>query len=117
MPEHIHRLKRHIYPNGTKVYFCTNDCTFKVDVAFALGKKVLCNICNNEFIMNEYSVKLAKPHCTNCGKMRIKTADGKGKFISKNSPTESIADLGKSAVSSLKQRLGSVTIMEKDEDL
>lgn len=117
MKEHIHKLKRHVYSNGTKVYFCTNDCSFKVDVQLALGKKVLCNICGEEFIMNEYSIKLAKPHCTDCGKTKIKTADGTSKFISKNRPVKAIAELGQNAVSSLRERLGSVTVMEKEEDI
>src|SRR4030095_10636533 len=117
MVEHIHKLKRHVYSNGTKVYFCTNNCSFKVDVALALGKEVLCNICNEPFFMNEYSIKLAKPHCGNCGKTKIKDAEGKNRFISNNRPTQAIAEMGQNAVSSLKQRLGSVTVMEKDEDI
>lgn len=115
--EHLHKLKRHVYPNGTKVYFCTNNCNFKVDVAFALGKEVLCNICDTPFTMNEYSIKLAKPHCANCGKMKVKDGEGKSRFISKGRPIPAIAELGKSSVNELRQRLGSVTIMEKDEDI
>jgi len=116
--EHTHKLKRHIYPNGTKVYFCILDCTFKVEAAFALGKVVLCNICNEPFPMNEYSIKLAKPHCNACGKMKIKDPDGKARFINKGRPTQAIADLGKSAISSMKDRMaGRVVAMEKDEDI
>lgn len=66
--------------------------------------------------MNEYSIKLAKPHCSGCGKMQI-TENGKKKYVSKGRPIESVASLGKTAVSSLKERLGSVVTMEKDEDI
>ncbi len=115
--DHIHKLKRHTYNNGTKVYFCVNDCNFKVEVALALGKIVLCNICGKDFKMNEYSIKLAKPHCTNCGKVKIKDADGNAKFISKGRPIAAIADLGQQAVSSLKDRMSKVVTLESDEDI
>lgn len=67
--------------------------------------------------MNEYSIKLVKPHCQNCGKIKIKDHDGKSRFINKGRPVPAIAELGKSAVNDLKQRLGSVTVIEKDEDI
>lgn len=115
--EHIHKFKRHTYPNGTKVYFCTMDCTFKIEAAFALGKVCLCNICDEPFKMNEYSVKLAKPHCNSCGKIKVQDADGKTKFISKNRPAQAIADMGKAAVGSMKDRMSKVITLEKDEDI
>ena len=63
---HVHKLRRHKYSTGNSIYFCTlPDCNFKMDVALSLGKRSLCNLCGNEFIMNEYSIKLAKPHCEN----------------------------------------------------
>ena len=114
---HIHKLKRHSYPNGTKVYFCVNDCNYKVEVPLALGKTALCWICGEPFVMNEYSIKLAKPHCGKCGKIQIKDSEGNRRFISKNRPQEAIADMGHSAVQSLKERLGQVVTMEKDEDI
>lgn len=115
--EHIHKLRRHKYPNGTKVYFCTLDCNYKIEAALALGKRVLCNICGDEFIMNEYSIKLAKPHCTQCGKMKIQDAEGKNRFVSKGRPQAALADLASNSVQSLKERLGRVVTMEKDEDI
>ena len=113
---HVHKLRRHKYPNGSKVYFCTLDCSFKIDRALALGKRTICNICGDEFIMNEYSLKLAKPHCTNCGKMKI-IIDGETKFVSKGRPQTAIVDLAKNTISSLQERLGKVVIIEKDEDI
>lgn len=114
--DHIHRLKRHTYPNGTKVYFCTNDCSYKIEAAFALGKVVECNICGVEFKMNEYAVKLAKPHCAGCGKYKT-MVDGKPKFVQKGRVVEALSDLGKTSADSMKERLGKVVVMEKDEDI
>lgn len=117
--DHIHKLKRHKYTNGSKVYFCINNCTFKVDVPFALGLIVLCNICDEPFTMNEYSIKLAKPHCNKCGKMKVADPDGKARFVPKGRANQAIADLGTSAVSSLKDRMSKVVTMEPtiDEDI
>jgi hypothetical protein len=115
---HVHKLRRHSYNNGTKVFFCTlPDCNYKVDTFLALGKKAICHLCNDEFIMTEYTVKLARPHCQKCGKMKIKTASGEVKFINKNRPIQALAELGQTAVASLRERLGSVVTMEKDEDI
>lgn len=64
---HTHKLRRHKYKTGNTVYFCIlPDCSYKIAMALALGKRNLCNRCNEEFIMNEYSVRLAKPHCEKC---------------------------------------------------
>lgn len=115
--KHVHKLRRHKYPNGTKVFFCTLDCNFKIESALALGKIVLCNICGEPFSMNEYSCKLAKPHCNSCGKMKITDGDGNAKFINKGRPQAALADLATNSVTSLKERLGRVVTMEKDEDI
>lgn len=115
--DHNHRLKRTTYSSGTRVYFCTNDCSYKIEVAFALGKVVECPICGESFAMNEYSIKLAKPHCNNCGKMQVKDEDGKRKFIPKGRKVEAFSELAKSNTQSLKERLGQVVTMPKDEDL
>ena len=112
---HIHKLRRHRYSNGTKVFFCTQDCNFKIETALALGKTVLCNICNEPFTMNEYSCKLAKPHCTKCGRQAVKTEDGKLKFINKGRPVAAIAEIAQDKVSSLRERLGKVVTMERDD--
>lgn len=119
MPEHIHKLKRHKYKNGTEVYFCTLNCNFKVEVPVALGKLVICNICNEPFTMTEYTIKLARPHCSNCGKQRIKNEDGTVSFVNKSRLGVIAADLADKSVSSLRERLGTVVQMEKrvDEDI
>jgi ribosomal protein S27E len=115
--DHIHRLKKHKYKNGTPVFFCINNCSFKVEVPFALGMEVLCNTCGNPFTMTEYSLKLVKPHCNNCGKFRVVGEDGKAKFVPKGRATQALADLGKQAVSSMKDRMSKVVVMAKDEDI
>lgn len=107
--KHIHKLKKHKYKNGTAVYFCINDCNFKVEAPLALGKEVLCNICSQPFIMNEYSLKLTKPHCGNCGKVKVKGDDGKGHFINKRSANPQIlSEIAEDTTNDLKSRLEGV---------
>lgn len=65
--KHVHRLKRHTFKTGNKMYYCTlPDCSYRIAPEFALGKRSVCNICNREFILNEYSIRLAKPRCESC---------------------------------------------------
>ena len=117
-PEHIHKLKKHKYKNGTTVFFCVNDCTFKIECELAVGKRVLCNICNEPFIMNEASVKLARPHCPGCGKRLVKLPDGKRSYVNKNTSRLIAKDMADNKVSDLRTRLSSVVQMEaKDEDI
>ena len=64
---HTHKLKRLKYKSGNTIFFCClPDCTFKTNIALALGKRSLCWRCGQEFILSEYSLRLAKPHCENC---------------------------------------------------
>jgi hypothetical protein len=67
--KHVHKFKRLRYKSGNEVFFCTlPDCSAKLNPALALGKKSLCWRCGNEFIMNEYALRLSKPHCEACHK-------------------------------------------------
>lgn len=71
--QHVHKLRRHTYKTGNAVYFCAlPDCTYKISTALALGKRAMCWICGEPFIMNEYSIRLAKPHCEKCHKPKSK---------------------------------------------
>ena len=115
--EHIHKFKRYRYKNGTSVYFCTNNCHFKIEVAVSLGKECLCNICGEPFVMNEYTIKLAKPHCSNCGKIKVKNPDGTATFQSKSRIGIIAKELAAKPVESLRDRLSQVVTMERDEDL
>lgn len=113
--EHVHKFKRHTFRGGRQVYFCVLDCNYQVDAAFALGKQSICHICGNEFTMNEYSVKLARPHCKNCGKMRVKEVDGTSRFVNKARASEAIAEMNENRVESLRDRMSKVIVMDKEE--
>lgn len=68
---HVHKLKRIKYKSGNQVFFCAlPDCNYKTNIALALGKRSLCWRCGEGFVMNEYSLRLAKPHCENCHKSK-----------------------------------------------
>lgn len=65
--KHTHKFKRLKYKSGNVIFFCSlPDCTFKTNIALALGKRSICWRCSQPFIMNEYSLRLAKPHCDSC---------------------------------------------------
>jgi hypothetical protein len=67
--QHVHKLKRLRYKSGNEVFFCTlPDCSFKSNIALSLGKRSICWRCGSEFILDEYSLRLAKPHCSECHK-------------------------------------------------
>jgi hypothetical protein len=67
--KHIHKLKRVTYKSGNSIFFCTlPDCPYKSKTELVLGKRSICWRCNEPFIMNDYSLRLAKPHCENCHK-------------------------------------------------
>lgn len=72
---HIHKFKRLRYKSGNIIFFCAlPDCSQKINIALALGKRSLCWRCGNEFLITEYSLRLAKPHCESCHKPK-KVAD------------------------------------------
>jgi hypothetical protein len=67
--DHIHKFKRLRYKSGNEIFFCTlPDCNVKLNPALALGKRCLCWRCGESFILSEYSLRLAKPHCDACHK-------------------------------------------------
>lgn len=68
--DHIHKLKRIKFKTGNSVYFCALDCNFKIAVPLSLGKRVICWRCGEPFNMNEYSIRLARPHCEKCHKSK-----------------------------------------------
>ena len=66
---HAHKLKRLKYKSGNIIYHCVlPDCTIKVAPALTLGKRAICWRCGKEFLMTDYSIRLAKPHCEDCHK-------------------------------------------------
>lgn len=68
--KHVHKLKRVTYDNNDKIYFCVDDCTFKINSRLVLGKKTICNRCGREFKIDEISARQAKPHCRACDKKK-----------------------------------------------
>jgi len=67
--QHIHKLKRLTYKSGNAVFFCAlPDCSYKTNIALALGKRSICWRCGEPFVMSEYDLRLSKPHCDNCHK-------------------------------------------------
>ena len=105
--KHIHKLRRHKYKTGNIIYFCVLDCSFKVAPALAIGKTTICWICGQPFSMNEYTIRLAKPHCTNCHKPK----DGK---IFIPIPEDAMSD-DTDVIDSLKNRLAAFGSPEPEE--
>lgn len=109
--KHTHKLKRHKYSTGVAVYFCTlPDCNYKIETALALGKRSVCNLCDREFFLTEYHIKLAKPHCDACSKRKVRGTNGKNYYV-RTTKTESsnlLGTLAQTSLSELKNRLGSV---------
>ena len=105
--EHIHKFKRLIYKSGNSIFFCaTPDCKQKISIPLALGKRSICWRCGEPFVMNEYSLRLAKPHCGACHK--AKKNDSLESLIS-NIPQEvetlSLADRLNQTIQSAKQEM------------
>lgn len=115
--KHTHKLKRHRYKTGNTVYFCIlPDCHFKLDVALALGKRVLCYLCGNEFIMNEYTIKLANPHCDSCSKRKVEDSDGKRHYVRPNT-LPIISSMASDNNEDLRSRLNNAISPTVDEDI
>ena len=108
------------------MFFCTlPDCDYKVAVKLALGKRCICNRCDKPFILNEYSIRLVKPHCDEChkskdGKLAIKTSE----FLSKPMTLDEIiedqlTEGHRSSSSSLLEKLARATHkpVESDEEI
>lgn len=114
--KHTHRLKRHKYSTGNAVYFCTLNCHFKIECPLALGMKSICNICGQEFTMSEYSIKLAKPHCERCSKIKVKGSDGKNHYVRRDS-LPVMASLAQDTAQDLRERLNAAVAVDSEEDI
>lgn len=114
--KHTHKLRRHKYKSGEFVFFCIlPDCHFKISSAFALGKRCLCNLCGNEFIITEYTLRLVKPHCDACSKQKVKGLDGKNHYIRRTS-LPIVASLAAETSKDLRDRMEDIT-REAEEDV
>ena len=115
---HVHKLKRHIYPKtGNAIYFCTlPDCHHKIDVALALGKTTICNHCGDEFTITESTLKLKFPHCSNCGKVRVKNEDGTYR-LAKKVQNHILDSVPLASANELRSRLDSLTSVANEDDI
>lgn len=112
---HTHKFRRHTYKSGNKVYFCTLNCSFKIECALALGHECICNLCGIPFTMSEYTVKLKLPHCDSCSKRKVVDSEGNAKFVRSNIATEVLTSMAEDSAQSLSDRLkATVTVMDDD---
>lgn len=114
---HTHRFRRHTYKSGNKVYFCTLDCTFKIDCQLALGQATICNICGQPFIMSEYALKLKLPHCDKCSKRKIVDSEGNTRFVRSNLVDEVLTSVADDTAKSLSERLKATITVQVDDDI
>lgn len=111
---HTHKLKKHKYKTGNSVFFCTlPSCHYKIEVPLAVGKESLCNICGEPFILNETSLKLVRPHCSNCGRREVKDAEGRKHYVKKIG-NNILSDVAADHTQSLKERLEAITAKSTD---
>ena len=61
-------------PKATKIYYkcAIPGCIHKVEKPFAVGRFSICNICNEQFVLDSVSLQLSKPHCARCTKSEKK---------------------------------------------
>lgn len=119
--DHVHKLKRVKYTNDETVFFCTKGaCEYTINTKLALGKPSECWRCGKEFNLNEISIRLTKPHCIACTKVK---GTGEKRNERTVSPTISPAeDLRKRLLGSIPQTLAGKTeddeqIFDSDNDL
>lgn len=116
--DHIHKLKRVIYKSGNRVFFCAlPDCTFKINPALALGKRSICWRCGKDFILTDYCLRLAKPHCENCHKPKnIDTSLEEITGVTPNDIQEVMYTPEKVGVLSLTERLNQTIQQAKQQE-
>lgn len=73
MKHKVHKYVRiTIGSKGYTVMKCRLDgCTSFIRVELAVGLKCICWRCGKEFVLDERTVKLVKPHCRDCTKSRL----------------------------------------------
>lgn len=117
MKNHVHKLRRKTYKNGESIFFCVGaDCKYKVNVDLSLGKRTECWRCGESFIINEYSIRLAKPHCMDCTKKKDEKLEIVGVIVKNEiiSPKPSLREVvinapSHSSVTDLKSRLAGLS--------
>lgn len=67
--QHVHKYRKVKLGKDGKyvVYACSlPDCSHFIPADLVIGKRSICWRCESEFIINEKTGALAKPHCREC---------------------------------------------------
>jgi hypothetical protein len=65
--------------------------------------------------MDEYTLKLIKPHCRNCGKQKVTDNEGNTRYVNKiRGVLNAVAD---SSVEDLKHRLENAVVVHAEDDV
>jgi len=112
--KHIHKLKKHTHTNKEAVYFCVLDCPYKINVALSLGKANMCWRCGKTFNLNEYALRLVKPNCPECKKIKtdIKMDDLEIKNADKITDTDDLLSRLRKTI----EHSGELEDIEESED-
>ncbi len=66
--------------------------------------------------MNEYTIKLTKPHCIDCGKVKIKDGNGKSRYVKKVTD-RILPNIAVESSQDLRSRLDSMSGVELEDDI
>lgn len=69
--------------------------------------------------MNEYTVKLAKPHCDDCSKQKVKGDDGKNYYVRRQLPNI-VSAMAADSTNDLRSRLAVITdsaVQDNEDDI
>lgn len=115
---HAHKLKKHTYKKtGNSVYFCVlPNCSYKAEVAFCLGKTSICWICEREFTITELALRLLRPHCSDCGRVKVIDAQGKPRYVRKVT-SKILPNIAVDTVADLRSRLDNAVRVELEDDI
>lgn len=114
---HTHKFKRLKYKTGNVTFFCAlPDCNVKINPSLALGKRSLCWRCGEPFILTEYSLRLAKPHCESCHKPKNPELHGNAAFRNPELSDTTITLSNQSLAERLQQTLSGMNLPEEIED-
>ena len=74
--KHTHKYKRVRMTKKWIVFKCAlPNCPHFVTGKLVIGRKCICWRCGMEFIMTEFTMGLAKPHCKECTGIREHSVD------------------------------------------
>jgi hypothetical protein len=74
MARHVHKYVRLILKNGAKKARCAiPGCAHYINYELAIGRTSICNVCNEEYILERRHFKNSKLHCDNCFKVKEKS--------------------------------------------